>query len=126
MTTKSSGAITHDLKPEQMTPEERDQLAIDWIQDNAPDHVLQHLDQEANKAHLYIVSLEKGLDDLEKHVERLKAERDALRAQLAAAGRIFAHFGGLGELMQWENADGESAEYVVNAFLDAYIGEVNE
>lgn len=118
--------IIHDLKPKQMTPEKRNQLAIDWIQDNAPDYVLQYLDQDANASHLYIVSLEMGIDDLEKQVKRLKAECNALRAQLAAAGRIFAHFGGLGELMQWENSQGESAEYVVKAFLDVYIGEVNE
>lgn len=73
MTTKSSGAITHDLKPEQMTPEERDQLATDWIQDNAPGYVLQYLDQDANKTHLYVVSLEMGMDDLEKQNKALEA-----------------------------------------------------
>ena len=82
--------IIRDLKPKQMTPNEREQLAVDWIQDNAPNYVMWYLDQDANASHLYIVSLETGLDDLEKHVERLEAVleyiRDLARTGLPPAG----------------------------------------
>lgn len=39
-----------------------------------------------------------------------------LQKQLQAAEKIFAHFGGLAELAKWENAQGESAEYVVSGY----------
>lgn len=65
-------SIIHDLKTEQMTLEERNQLAIDWIQENAPDYVLQYLDQDANASHLYTVSLEMGIESLEKQTAALE------------------------------------------------------
>lgn len=55
--------MIHDLKQEQMTPEERNQLAIEWIQENAPDYVLQQ----------YI---------------GLKKQRDALRTAYQTAAAI--------------------------------------
>ena len=47
------------------------------------------------------------------------SELSRLRAQIDAADRIFAHFGGLGELAKWENANGESAAQVVKEYQEA-------
>ena len=40
-----------------------------------------------------------------------------LRAKLAAAEKIFNHFGGLSELMKWENGQGETAVDLIGDYL---------
>lgn len=41
-----------------------------------------------------------------------------LRDKLAAAEKIFNHFGGLSELSKWENGQGETAANVVQEYLE--------
>ena len=41
-----------------------------------------------------------------------------LQDKLAAAEKIFNHFGGLSELSKWENAGGETAANVVQEYLE--------
>lgn len=41
-----------------------------------------------------------------------------IAAKLAAAEKIFNHFGGLSELSKWENAGGETAANVVQEYLE--------
>ena len=46
-----------------------------------------------------------------------KLEIIKLRAKIAAAEKIFAHFGGLSELAEWENSQGESARELIDEYL---------
>lgn len=49
---------------------------------------------------------------VDAHLEIIK-----LRAKLAAAEKIFRHFGGLSELAKWENSQGESAKELIDEYL---------
>lgn len=49
---------------------------------------------------------------VDAHLEIIK-----LRAKLAAAEKIFTHFGGLPELANWENGQGESAKELIDEYM---------
>ncbi len=49
---------------------------------------------------------------VDAHLEIIK-----LRAKVNAAEKIFAHFGGLSELAEWENSQGESARELIDEYL---------
>ncbi len=48
---------------------------------------------------------------------KIAGERNQLRKRIAAAEKIFNHFGGLSELMKWENGQGETAVDLIGDYL---------
>lgn len=56
--------------------------------------------------------------DMQDCAEHLRAENARLTAKLAAAEKIFNHFGGLSELSKFENGQGETAANVVQEYLE--------
>jgi hypothetical protein len=76
-------------------------------------------------AHLEIISLRAENARLKQQLQAestayylLRDERDSFIVKLAAAEKIFNHFGGLSELMKWENGQGETAANVVQEYLE--------
>jgi len=56
-------------------------------------------------------------DDNEMAPEDVVNELSKLRAKVAAAEKIFFHFGGLAELKNWENGQGETAADLIDDYL---------
>lgn len=55
---------------------------------------------------------------MEKQIDSLRTENARLAMKLSAAEKIFNHFGGLSELMKWENGQGETAANIVQEYLE--------
>lgn len=67
-----------------MTPEEKHQMAFDWLQNNAPDYVLKyadHLDSVRAKAEASADSAGAAIKSQGEYINKLYSERGTLRGE---------------------------------------------